>query len=71
MKNQHTETEVLFQKMGNRWYVFTEINNEFFYSPLPEGVDPRTTKLEMCQVIEEHMSKVINHSRRQAEPSAA
>ncbi|MEK6623627.1 MAG: hypothetical protein AABY86_01580 [Bdellovibrionota bacterium] len=69
--NQHTENEVLFQKMGNRWYVFTEIESEFFYSPLPEGIDPRSTKLELCQVIEEHMSKVVRHTRHDVEPAAA
>jgi len=70
-KNQHTENEVLFQKMGNRWYVFTEIGNEFLYAPLPEGMDPRCSKIELCQVIEEHMAKVVRHAQREAEPTAA
>ena len=35
----------MFQKMGNTWYVFTEINNEVLFTPLPEGIDPKVHKL--------------------------
>ena len=58
------ENEVLFQKVGNTWYVFTEINSEVYYSALPEGMEPHSTKLELYQVIEEHMKKVAQHHRR-------
>lgn len=51
-------SDVLFQKLGNSWYVFAEVNNEFVYSVLPDGMDPRSTKLELYEVIEEHMKKV-------------
>ncbi len=51
-------TEVLFQQLGNTWYAFSEINNEVIYSALPEGIDPRTTKLELFDVIEDHMQKI-------------
>ncbi len=57
-KTQNTQTDVLFQKLGQTWYVFSEINNEFVYSALPDGMDPRETKLELFHVIEEHMRKV-------------
>jgi hypothetical protein len=64
MNTQKTnEKEVLFQKLGNTWYVFTEINDDFVYSALPEGMDPRTTKLELFEVIEEHMERVAKHNR--------
>jgi hypothetical protein len=53
--------EVLFQKMGNTWYVFTEISGDMVYSALPTGMDPHTTKLELFEVIEEHMKKVSKH----------
>ncbi|MCB9060174.1 MAG: hypothetical protein H6622_01465 [Halobacteriovoraceae bacterium] len=52
------ETEVLFQKLGQVWYAFTEIDNEIVYSGLPEGVDPLNTELELYSVIEEHLKKV-------------
>lgn len=71
--NTHTEktNEVLFQKMGNTWYVFTEINNELVYSALPTGMDPMTTKMELFEVIEEHMQKVSKHySKRKPEVAA-
>jgi hypothetical protein len=48
--------------------VFTENNGEMVYSVMPEGMDPKTTKLELYQIIEEHMQRVANHqSRRTAE----
>lgn len=57
------ESDILFQKLGNTWYIFTEIENEFIYSALPEGLDPRTTKLELYDVIEEHMKKIKTHNK--------
>ena len=58
MKDHISNSECLFQKLGNTWFVFAEINNEIVYSALPEGVDPTTTKLELFEVIEDHMHKV-------------
>ena len=58
-----THNEVLFQKLGATWYIFTEVNNEVIYSAMPEGMDPKTTKLELFDVIEEHMKKVATHPR--------
>lgn len=57
------EKEVLFQKLGNVWYIFTEVNDELVYSAMPDGMDPRTTKLELYDVIEEHMQKVAKQKR--------
>jgi len=59
-KSLKQEIEVLFQKLGNTWYVFSEINNDFIYSALPSGLNPKTTKLELFEVIEEHIKKVSN-----------
>lgn len=50
--------KVLFQKLGNTWYIFSEINNEIIYSAMPDGMDPRSTKLELYEVIEEHMENL-------------
>ncbi len=74
MKSTATKSqtsEVLFQKLGNTWYVFTEIGTEMVYSALPNGMDPRTTKLELYDVIEDHMKKVAKQTKRSSELSAA
>ena len=63
-KNNEMTNEVLFQKLGNTWYIFTEINDEMVYSALPEGMDPKTTKLELFEVIEDHMKKVAGNKKR-------
>ncbi len=60
-------SEVLFQKMGNTWYVFTEVKGDMVYSTLPAGMDPLTTSLELFEVIEDHMSKVSRHYGRKPE----
>lgn len=74
-KTNHTQkatSDVLFQKMGNTWYVFSEIRGELVYSALPYGMDPHTTSLELFEVIETHMEKVSKHysSRRKPEVAA-
>jgi len=63
-KRNETENNVLFQKLGNRWYVFTEQDGEIIYSAMPEGVDPRNTKLELYNVIEDHLDKVRTNIRK-------
>ncbi len=57
-KNSSITSDVLFQKVGTTWYIFAEVNNEFVYSAMPEGMDPRETKLELFNVIEEHITKI-------------
>lgn len=59
MKNAF-ESEVLFQKLGNTWYAFSEVQNEVIFSALPAGLDPRADKVELYEVIEEHMQKVAH-----------
>jgi hypothetical protein len=58
------ENEVLFQKLGSTWFVFSEINDEVVYSTLPDGMDPFSIKLELFDVIEEHMNKVARHRKQ-------
>ena len=60
-KSNTQENEVLFQKLGTTWYVFSEIKGDMIYSALPTGMDPHTTKLELFEVIEDHMAKVAKH----------
>lgn len=67
MQTENSKTsDVLFQKLGNTWYVFSEINSEVVYSALPDGINPHTTKLELYEVIEKHLQKVskTNKQRR-------
>jgi hypothetical protein len=68
IKNQ--VKDVLFQKIGNTWYIFSEVNNEVVYSVMPNGMDPKNTKLELYEIIEEHMTKVASHKRRTPEAVA-
>lgn len=56
--------KVLFQKLGNTWYIFSEINNEIIYSAMPDGMDPRSTKLELYEVIEEHMENLRKRAKK-------
>ena len=63
--------DVLFQKIGNTWFIFSEVNNEVVYSVMPQGMDPKETKLELYAIIEEHMTKVASHKRRAPEASVA
>ncbi|WP_412471311.1 hypothetical protein [Halobacteriovorax sp. RT-2-4] len=70
MTIQHKGTEVLFQKLGNNWFIFAEINNEVIYSTMPDGMDPYTTKLELYEVIEEHMKRVSTMKKGAAEAVA-
>lgn len=69
VKNQ--VKDVLFQKIGNTWFIFSEVNNEVVYSVMPQGMDPKETKLELYEIIEEHLSKVASNKRRASEASAA
>lgn len=69
---QTTESDVLFQKLGETWYVFTEIAGEMVFSPLPKGIDPYTQKIELFETIEDHLKRVskIEKRRRSAEAAA-
>ncbi len=62
--NTNITKEVLFQKLGTTWYVFSEINGEVIYSAMPKGLDPKSTKLELYEVIEKHISKVADLAPR-------
>ena len=49
--------KVLFQKIGRLWYVFRENESEVIYAPLPSGVDPRRSELELFEVIGEQLGQ--------------
>jgi len=74
--NMNTNTQiknkdVLFQKLGNTWYIFAEIDNEVVYSTMPEGMDPYSTDLELYEVIEDHMERVSKIHKGRKSPEAA
>jgi len=69
-KSNTQASEVLFQKLGSTWYVFSEVKGDMVYSALPDGMDPHTTKMELFEVIEEHMTKISRHYGRKPEAAA-
>lgn len=68
---QKATSDVLFQKMGNTWYVFSEIRGEIVYSALPYGMNPHTTSLELFEVIETHLEKISKHYTGGRKPEVA
>lgn len=40
------EIEVLYQKMGNRWFAFSEIENDIIYSSINEEILLEPSELE-------------------------
>ena len=69
--NDGKQHNVLFQKLGNTWYVFSEMNNDIIYSAMPDGMDPRTTKLELYEIIEEHLDNLRRRSNSPTSENAA
>ncbi|MBF0298805.1 MAG: hypothetical protein HQK51_08800 [Oligoflexia bacterium] len=48
------ECEVLYQKLGERWYVFSEDEDgEVIFSAIPTEIDPRKNKFKLYNIIEE------------------
>ena len=64
------DKDVLFQKVGHVWYVFCEVGDGMVYTPLPSGVDPRLTKLELFEVIEEHLEQIGSKRRLRPPPQS-
>ena len=54
------DTEVLYQKLGNTWYAFAEVDGEMLFRALPEGLDPQTTKFEFMQVVDTQQTAIRN-----------
>ncbi len=59
-----TESDVLFQRLGDTWYIFTEIDGEVIFSALPKGVSPHSQEIELYTVIKDHMKKVAKFEKR-------
>lgn len=44
--------DVLFQKMGNQWFVFVEsVEDSVQYSILPKGLDPHINSVQLYEFI--------------------
>ncbi len=43
---------VLFQKLGNIWYAFAEINNQMHFVEIPHEIDPRDASFDFFQVMD-------------------
>ena len=72
MKNiKTTEADVLFQKLGNTWYVFSEVNDDVVYSSLPSNIDPYSTKIELFTIVNEHIKKVDRIRNKRLNEKAA
>ena len=52
-----SKDEVLFQRLGDVWYVFACGGDGVQYSALPRGTDPRSTGLEFYRVVEDGRGK--------------
>jgi hypothetical protein len=52
------ESDVLFQKLGCVWYAFSEIDDQIIYSALPKGICPKTSNLDLVNIVEKHLKKV-------------
>ena len=50
--------QVLFQKLDKKWYVFAESQDGPVCAILPEGMDPRKGKLELYEILEDHLPMV-------------
>lgn len=61
---KNRESEVLFQKLGETWYVFTEVQDDVIFSAIPKGIDPYQSNFDLFEVIEEHLKKVSKIEQR-------
>ena len=50
--------KVLYQKLGDKWYLFTEIEGEVIFTALPKDLNPFENKVEIYEIIEKHKIKV-------------
>ena len=46
------QKDILFQKIVDRWYAFVELDGEVYSTVLPKGIDPRSSKFDLAQIID-------------------
>ncbi len=59
-KDMSKESKVLYQKLGDTWYLFTEIKGEVIFTALPKEVNPLENKVEIYEIIEKTKAKIGN-----------
>jgi hypothetical protein len=59
-KEATKESKVLYQKLGDTWYLFTEIQGEVIFTALPKEVNPYEKPLEIYEIIEKAKTKIGN-----------
>ncbi len=53
-------SKVLYQKLGNIWYIFTEIEGKVIFTALPKEINPFENKVEIYEIIEKEKAKITN-----------
>lgn len=65
------DKDVLFQKIGNTWYIFCEQNGELMYTALPEYMDPYSIDFEIYEVLEAEFDKAASKPAKKSPETAA
>ena len=61
---KHIETDVLYQKMGSKWYVFAEVDGEEYFTELPEGINPLKQNFDYKLLnIDRSVEKTVKNDR--------
>ena len=59
-KEATNESKVLYQKLGDTWYLFTEVRGEVIFTALPKEINPYEKQVEIYEIIEKHKAKIGN-----------
>ena len=59
-KEATNEPKVLYQKLGDTWYLFTEVRGEVIFTALPKEINPYEKQVEIYEIIEKHKAKIGN-----------
>ena len=51
-------SKVLYQKLGNTRYLFTEIEGKVIFTALPKDLNPLDNKVEIYEIIEKEKAKI-------------
>lgn len=50
-KTEVIEKDVLFQKIGSQWYVFSFDGDQLHFCALPSHLNPKSSKVEIYETI--------------------
>jgi len=57
-KEEKVLSKVLYQKLGNTWYLFAEIEGKVIFTALPKELNPLENKVEIYEIIEKEKAKI-------------